>query len=47
MSGNLHEYIQVQRWWGNEQISLNYVTIVFEGTAMTIDYKAYKAAFKQ
>lgn len=47
MSGNLHDYIQVQRWWGNEQITLNYVTIEFEGTAMNIDYKAYKAALKK
>ena len=34
--------VQVQRWWGNELISINYVTVEFEGNDQKIDYKRYK-----
>ena len=44
MSKTPHNYIQVQRWWGQDQITLNYVTVVYEEYAMTIDYEAYRKA---
>ena len=43
---DFHDYVQVQRWWGNENITINYATVEFEGTAKKLDYKAYKAALK-
>ena len=36
--------VQVQRWCENELISINYVTVEFEGNTQKIDYKRYKAA---
>ena len=39
-----HDYIQVQRWWGHDQITLLKLTVEFEGSTMTIDYEAYKKA---
>ena len=47
LSKTPHSYIQVQRWWGQEQITLNYVTVIFEEYAMTIDYEAYKKALNE
>ena len=44
MSKVAHDYIQVQRWWGNDQITLMKLTVEFEGSTMTIDYDAYKKA---
>ena len=41
---DFNDYVQVQRWWGNEHITINYVTVEFEGTAQKLDYKRYKAA---
>ena len=43
---DFHDYVQVQRWWGNEHITINYATVEFEGTAKKLDYNAYKAALK-
>ena len=43
-SKDFNDYVQVQRWWGNEYITINYVTLEFSGAAKSIDYKAYKAA---
>ena len=41
---DFNDYVQIQEWWGNENIVINYATVEFAGTAVTIDYKAYKAA---
>ncbi len=41
-----NDYIQVQEWWGNEDISINYATVEFDSESMTIDYAKYKAALK-
>jgi endoglucanase len=43
---DFHDYVQVQRWWGNEHITINYATVEFEGTAKKLDFNAYKAALK-
>ena len=43
-SKDFNDYVQVQEWWGNEFISINYVTVQFTDSGQTIDYKAYKAA---
>ena len=43
---DFHDYVQVQRWWGNENITINYATVEFEGTAKKLDFNAYKAALK-
>ena len=37
-------YIQVQKWWGKEFITINYLTIEFEESVISIDYKPYKNA---
>ena len=44
---DFNDYVRVQRWWGNEYITINYATVEFEGSAVTIDYKAYKAAISK
>ena len=36
--------IQIQKWWGNEFITINYLTVEFEGSHYTFDYKEYKNA---
>ena len=41
---DFNDYVQVQEWWGNEDIELVYATVEFAGSAVTIDYNAYKAA---
>ena len=43
-SEDFNDYVQVQRWWGNEYITINSATVEFEGNGVTLDYKAYKAA---
>mgnify|MGYP002624260009 FL=1 len=43
---DFNDYVQVQRWWGNDNITINYATVEFEGTAKRLDYNAYKAALK-
>ena len=34
--------IQIQKWWGNEFITINYLTVEFEGRHYAFDYKEYK-----
>ena len=46
-SKDFNDYVQIQEWWGNEFITINYATLEFSGSAMTIDYKAYKAALEK
>ena len=46
-SKDFNDYVQVQEWWGNEFIEINYATVEFEGKGVTIDYKAYKAALEK
>ena len=41
---DFNDYIQVQGWWGNENILINYVTVEYDEFENTIDYKAYKEA---
>ena len=41
---DFNDYVQVQGWWGNENIMINYVTLEFDESENTIDYKAYKEA---
>ena len=36
--------IQIQKWWGNEYITINYLTVEFEGHHYAFDYKEYKNA---
>jgi hypothetical protein len=36
--------IQIQKWWGNEFITINYLTVEFEGNHYSFDYKGYKNA---
>ena len=43
-SKDFNDYVQVQRWWGNESITLKYATVEFAGSAKTLDFEAYKAA---
>ena len=43
---DFNDYVQVQRWWGNDNITINSVTVEFEGTAKRLDFNAYKAALK-
>jgi hypothetical protein len=43
-SKDFNDYVQIQEWWGNEYITINYATLEFSGSAMTLDYKAYKDA---
>ena len=47
MSKVPHDYIQVQRWWGNDQITLISLTVEFEESEMTIDYETYKNALNK
>ena len=54
--GTASDYIQIQKWWGNDAItSLNSVTVEYEGSTGTVektvitadfDYDGYKAAIK-
>ena len=54
--GTASDYIQIQKWWGNDAItSLNSVTVEYEGSTGTaektvitadLDYDGYKAAIK-
>ena len=44
MSKVPHDYIQVQKWWGNDLITLISLTVIFEDSEMIIDYEAYKNA---
>ena len=37
-----HKYIQVQRWWGQDQIELNKVTIEYEEDFLIIDSDSFK-----
>ena len=46
-SKDFNDYVQIQEWWGNEYITINYATLEFSGSAVTIDYKAYKAAVEK
>ena len=39
-----NNYIQLQKWWGNEHITINYLTIELEESVISIDYKPYKNA---
>ena len=41
---DFNDYVQVQRWWGNENIEIISATVEFEGSGFSIDYKAYKAS---
>ena len=41
---DFNDYVQVQGWWGNENIMINYITLEFDESENTIDYKAYKEA---
>ena len=41
---DFNDYVQVQRWWGNEFITINSVTLEFTESAVSLDYKAYKDA---
>jgi len=36
--------VQIQKWWGNEFITINYLTVEFEGSHYSFDYKGYKDA---
>jgi hypothetical protein len=45
-SKDFNDYVQVQRWWGNDNITINSVTVEFQGSAKKLDYNAYKAALK-
>ena len=36
--------IQIQKWWGNEFITINYLTVEFEENHYAFDYKEYKNA---
>ena len=44
---DFNDYVQVQRWWGNDNIEIISASVEFEGSAKTIDYKAYKAAISK
>jgi endoglucanase len=46
-SKDFNDYVQIQEWWGNEFIEINYATVEFEGKGVTMDYKAYKAALEK
>ena len=37
-----NDYIQIEEWWGYENISLNYLTIEFEKKYTFFDYNEYK-----
>ena len=39
-----NNYIQLQKWWGNDYITINYLTIELEESVISIDYKPYKNA---
>jgi hypothetical protein len=36
--------IQIQKWWGEQYITINYLTVEFEGHHYAFDYKEYKNA---
>jgi endoglucanase len=44
---DFNDYVQVQRWWGNDNIEILSASVEFEGGAKTIDFKAYKAALSK
>ena len=37
-----NDYIEIQKWWGNEYIKFNYLTIEFEQNFTIFNYKEYK-----
>ena len=37
-----NDYITIQKWWGQEFIILNYLTVEFEESQLSIDYNKYK-----
>ena len=37
-----NDYIMIQKWWGQEFIILNYLTVEFEESQLSIDYNKYK-----
>ena len=37
-----NDYIEIQKWWGNEYITFNYLTIEFEQNFTIFNYKEYK-----
>ena len=39
-----NSYVQLQKWWGQEFISVNYLTIELERAVTNIDYNPYKTA---
>jgi endoglucanase len=39
-----NDKIQIQKWWGNEFITINYLAVEFEGHHYAFDYKEYKNA---
>ena len=36
--------VQIQKWWGHEFITINYLTVEFEESHYAFDYKGYKDA---
>ena len=44
---DFNDYVQVQKWWGNNNIEIVSATVEFEGSGSTFDYKAYKAALSK
>ena len=39
---DFNDYIQIQKWWGQEFITMNYLTVIFKETQIFLDYKEYK-----
>ena len=41
---DFNNYIQIQKWWGQQFITMNYLTVIFEESQIFINYKEYKKA---
>ena len=40
-----NNYVQVQKWWGIENITFNYFSLEFKDNFNSFDYKSYKGNF--
>ena len=41
-----NDYIEIQKWGGEEYISFNYFSIIFEQNYIIFDYNSYKKSLK-
>ena len=39
---DFNDNIQIQKWWGHDLITINYLTVEFKESHLTINYKSYK-----